>query len=208
MRAFLAVLVVFSALLGMANSQGLGAELSNLDFESIIGSPLQAVIQAQAMSAKATVDFITQVGFENATNSVKMVQFQYSKFDNGTTNTYTLTVPFILMMPIPYIEVQEMTIDLNVKINQVQTTESDSSLNVYSEISGSAKYWFVKVNFKAGFSYTSNTKTTGMVQRDYALAVHVEASQAGMPKGTERILDIMEAIIKELPTSENNEVTP
>ena len=41
-----------------------GQELSSLDFESMIGGPLIAVINAQAQAAISTVNFIKQVGFK------------------------------------------------------------------------------------------------------------------------------------------------
>lgn len=41
-----------------------GQELSSIDFESMIGAPLVAVINAQAQAAMATVNFIKEVGFK------------------------------------------------------------------------------------------------------------------------------------------------
>jgi hypothetical protein len=43
-----------------------GQELSSIDFGSMLGGPLCAVITAQAQSAMTTVDFIKSVGFEAA----------------------------------------------------------------------------------------------------------------------------------------------
>ena len=41
-----------------------GQELSSIDFESMIGGPLIAVINAQAQAAMTTVNFIKEVGFK------------------------------------------------------------------------------------------------------------------------------------------------
>jgi len=41
-----------------------GQELSSIDFESMIGGPLIAVIHAQAQAAMSTVNFIKEVGFK------------------------------------------------------------------------------------------------------------------------------------------------
>lgn len=41
-----------------------GQEISSLDFGSIIGGPLRAVVEAQAQAASTTVNFIRSVGFE------------------------------------------------------------------------------------------------------------------------------------------------
>jgi len=43
-----------------------GQELASIDFESMIGGPLIAVINAQAQAAMTTVNFIKEVGFKKA----------------------------------------------------------------------------------------------------------------------------------------------
>ena len=40
----------------------IGDELSSIDFQSMIGGPLDAVVRAQAQSAQTSVDFIKAVG--------------------------------------------------------------------------------------------------------------------------------------------------
>ena len=44
-----------------------GQELSTIDFESMLGGPLVAVINAQAQAAMTTVNFIKEVGFKKKT---------------------------------------------------------------------------------------------------------------------------------------------
>jgi len=41
-----------------------GQELSSIDFESMLGGPLIAVVHAQAQAAMSTVNFIKEVGFK------------------------------------------------------------------------------------------------------------------------------------------------
>jgi hypothetical protein len=55
-----------------------GTELASLDFASIVGSPLVAVIQAQSIAARSTVDFIKTVGFD-ADDKPVYVDFKYPK---------------------------------------------------------------------------------------------------------------------------------
>jgi hypothetical protein len=57
----------------------IGEELSRIDFQSIIGGPLDAVVQAQAQSAQTSVDFIKAVGFDEDSNEPTMVTFSYMK---------------------------------------------------------------------------------------------------------------------------------
>ena len=61
----------------------IGDELASLDFESMIGGPLNAVIKAQAQSAVTSVDFIKAVGFDTDeqgnVSGPTMVTFKYMK---------------------------------------------------------------------------------------------------------------------------------
>jgi len=67
-----------------------GQELASIDFESMIGGPLIAVVNAQAQAAMSTVNFIKQVGFkkpseeqtaggDTATEEPIYVTFKYPK---------------------------------------------------------------------------------------------------------------------------------
>jgi hypothetical protein len=46
-----------------APSTNFSSELNNIDFQKMIGGPLQACVNAQVASSLATVDFINSVGF-------------------------------------------------------------------------------------------------------------------------------------------------
>lgn len=66
-----------------------GQELSSIDFESMLGGPLVAVVNAQAQAAMSTVNFIKEVGFKKTTTDQDpsatetgdpiYVTFKYSK---------------------------------------------------------------------------------------------------------------------------------
>lgn len=76
-----------------------GQELSSIDFESMLGGPLVAVINAQAQAAMTTVNFIKEVGFkkpgeeaaggDTSTQEPIYVTFKYPK----ELSPYQLAVP-------------------------------------------------------------------------------------------------------------------
>jgi len=207
MKFFVAFVLLVSAV--GVYSQNFGAELANLDFKNIIGGPLQAVIQAQALSSKTTTDFINDVGLyvdANGRNTVRMVSFDYAKVNTNTSllQNFSLSIPFIMLMPVPYIEVNIITIDLNVKLNSVQTTSSGNTLSTYGEVSGGYGWFFGSVSFKSGFSTTSTSTYTGTTQQAFDLSVHVQAGQAALPAGTSKVLDMLESIIRETPVNGTN----
>ena len=192
----------------------IGDELSSLDFESMIGGPLNAVVKAQAKSAVTSVDFIKAVGFESndqgEVTGPTMITFQYDKpvevtKDDGTTEIqvkpYRLTVPFLTMLPIPFIRVEETTIDFNAKITAVQESSSTSSHGLNTELKAKAGWGWGSASLKVNYSYKKSTSASQKVERTYSLSVHVRAVQDELPAGTERLLSILENNIAEAPAA-------
>ena len=189
----------------------LGDELASLNFESMIGGPLIAVIKAQTQSSLTAVDFIKSVGFtkdaKGDITSPMMVTFAYEKMveEKDSTGavktvpkTHRLTVPFLTMLPIPFIRIEETTIDFNAKITGVTETTSTSDTALNTELSGKAGWGPISASLKVSFSYKKSTTTSEKVERTYSMAVHVRAVQDELPAGTERLLGILENCIKEV----------
>jgi len=199
-----------------------GQELSNINFESMIGGPLNAVIKAQAQSAQTSVDFIKSVGFNSADiteddtnkkNGPTMVTFEYIKIlevpqdpvdgkpvpPKPTPTNMKLTVPILTMLPIPFIRVEEVTIDFNAKINSVveSTTTSSSDLNL--SVAGKVGWGPVSAQLKCSYSTKKSSSATEKTERTYSLAIHVRAVQDELPAGMEKLLGILENSIKEVP---------
>lgn len=185
------------------------AELNSLDFSVYIGGPLQAAVQAQNAAAMSQVEFIKSVGFvPGATASdpteLRYVDFKYKKKVPNPTYDPALTsgpnsekfddkeveikVPFLTMLSIPCIRIEEMTIDFNAKLTSTETK------SVSSEFSGSAELGinYKVVNFKASASYKRTSVTGSNVEKTYNLGVHVRAVNDEMPAGLDRILTMLE----------------
>jgi hypothetical protein len=190
----------------------IGDELSNLNFESMIGGPLTAVIKAQAQSSVTAVDFIKAVGFDsdedgNVTGPT-MVTFSYDKpievtQDDGTVTIevkpFKLTVPFLTMLPIPFIRVEETTIDFNAKITAIQESTTTSSHGLNTELKAKAGWGWGSASLKVNYAYKKSTTSGYKVERTYSMAVHVRALGDELPAGTERLLGILENTITETP---------
>ncbi|MGB4657979.1 MAG: DUF2589 domain-containing protein [Mobilitalea sp.] len=190
----------------------LGKELSSIDFESMIGGPLTAVIKAQAQSAQTSVDFIKSVGFNAADATVDpgkptMVTFSYTKMvekknPDGTAapsvaEPFSLSVPILTMLPIPYIRVEEVTIDFNAKINSVVETKTTSSSELKTAFEGKAGWGPFSAKLSCSFSTKKSTSASEKIERTYSLAIHVRAVQDELPAGLEKLLGILESSITE-----------
>lgn len=189
----------------------IGDELSSIDFKSMIGGPLDAVIRAQAQSAQTSVDFIKAVGFDQNDGTPTMVTFSYMKpieqkdSDGNVTGVtptkYDLTVPILTMLPIPFIRVEETTIAFNAKINSVQESQTASSHDLNVALSVKGGWGPVSASLKASYAYKKSTSSSSKIERTYSMSVNVKAVQDELPAGTERLLGILENSIKEVPAA-------
>jgi len=206
-----------------------GQELSSIDFESMIGGPLVAVIHAQAQAALSTVNFIKEVGFkkpaadEDAGNDTTTrdpiyVKFRYPKeispyqpavpAANGQPaqaavaakyETQELQVPILTLLPIPFVRLDLATVDFNAKINSIEYRKTDDRLKVDASLEAKAGWLWGSAKLKVSASYQRTTQQGNTVNRTYSMAVHVKAVQDEMPSGMERVLGILENAISSQP---------
>lgn len=212
-----------------------GQELSSIDFESMIGGPLVAVINAQAQAAMSTVNFIKEVGFQppddtedaggdTSTNEPIYVTFTYAKEISpyvpavvadpaavppiaaaaaipAQFEDQELRVPILTMLPIPFIRIDETTIDFNAKINSISYRKTVTGLNINASTEAKAGWLFGSAKLKVSTAYQRNTTQGNKVTRTYSLAIHVKAVQDEMPAGMERVLGILEDAITSQPAA-------
>ena len=193
-------------------------ELRQIPFDYLIGAPLKAAIEAQGLAAKTTIDFIEKVGFipddpdqdpffeDEAADveggQVRNVSFEYSKTDqNGDAAEVQLTVPILSIVPIPYIRIDEMTINFTAKLNDTITNVTKTGFTMNTDANAQYRaFWSpVRFDFRVSTSYKASRETASRYTREYQMAINVRAVQDDIPAGLERILDILEQTIKERP---------
>lgn len=174
-----------------------GRELASLDFANLIGGPLNAVVEAQAKSAITTANFIKEVAFDKQ-GKVVNVDFAYNrKNDNGSDQQFTLTVPFLTMLPVPYITVVDAVVEFNAKITSINESTSESNFSQQVDASVGGRYWFVSAKVTSKTAYQKKSATTEREERTFDMHVRVQAKNQDMPAGTERLLTILEQSIGE-----------
>jgi hypothetical protein len=178
-------------------STDLVSELNNIDFKKMIGGPLQAAVDAQVTSSIATINFIKEVGFvENAAGQSELVMVDFSHKRHGIKADGTaddsdvfIKVPLLAMVQIPSLRIEHVTIDFNVKLNSVETSNVSSTLDLGAEVSGG----WGPVKFKVSAAYQRKASTGVEVKKEYALNVNVKAVQDEIAPGLEKILNMLAA---------------
>lgn len=174
--------------------------LGSIPFSSLIGGPLTAAIEAQAAAAVSSVKFITSVGFEQD-GKVKTVSFTATRGNQSTT----INVPLLTIVPIPFIRIDDMTIDFKSTITQsdASSEETTSSTAAQASLEGSVKYLFFSAKLSGSVSSKKDSRSTrdSKYAVEHCVDVHVHAVQDDMPAGMARMLSILTHTIEELPAS-------
>ncbi|MGE0228738.1 MAG: DUF2589 domain-containing protein [Dehalococcoidia bacterium] len=192
-------------------------ELSQIPFAHLIGAPMKAAVEAQSLAAQSTVEFIQKVGFkqpaagapdalftnpdQNAdAGEIRNITLEYQKLDeNGTLSSFSLVVPLLSIVPIPYLRVDEMTIDFKAKLTDSVVRNTNTSFSLDTTVGGSySAFWSpVKLDFRVNAAFKTSTSSQASATRDYSMDIHVRAVSQDMPGGLSRILDILESAISE-----------
>lgn len=174
--------------------------LSALDFTSLIGGPMDAIIKAQALAAKTTYEFINEVGLttDPDTGEKKPVNVTFQYNSNGQLTT--LTVPLLVILTVPSIEVSSFVIDFIANISasssSTEETSSDTELGVDAEAEASLGIgpFSIKVKAKANYSSKQHSKAAqeSKYSVEYTMNVRVEGGQSPMPAGLQTVLNILQ----------------
>lgn len=182
-----------------APSQVATNALQAIPFGSIIGGPLNACIEAQAMAAQTTWKFIQEVGLntdpKTGEKSAVSVSFQF--LQNG--RMAQLNVPLLTIVPIPYIAIH--SIDINFKANISASSSSVQENSSHTEAGGSLEAkaglkigpFHMDTKMNANYSSKKDSKATqeSKYSVEYTMDVAVKAGQDSVPAGLAKVLELL-----------------
>ena len=204
----------------------IGAELQQLPLGYLLGSPLKAAIEAQALAAKTTVDFIFNVGLEeDASNpgeyKIRTADFNFTQiitdpaYPGNVYDVYSsLSVPILSIVPVPFIRISDLSVSFEFKIRDVQTAsskfETTGSTGIKNTTEVNGKFGGGLLGFFGGPS--GSMKNTTEVQlnasvtyqatnrqttdRSATFKMTMNAVQDVIPEGLSRVLNILNDAIK------------
>lgn len=169
-----------------------------IPFSSMIGGPLNACIEAQAMAARTSWEFIKEVGLntdEKGQKSAIMVAFSF----NRGGRMVQLNVPLLTIVPIPYIAINTIDINFKASISASASTASESSEHTEAggEVNAKAKLnlglFSLQADLKANYSSKKDSKATAESKYsvESTIDVAVKAGQESMPAGMAKVLELL-----------------
>ncbi len=180
-------------------SQVATSALQALPFGNIIGGPLKACIEAQAMAAKTSWNFIQEVGLNTdpKTGEKKTVNVSFQFIKDG--RVAQLNVPLLTIVPIPYIAIQTIDIAFKANINasSSSSTVENESTSVDAGLAGSTTLdlglFKVRADFHANYSSKKDSTATqdSKYSVEYTMDVAVKAGQDSMPAGLAKVLELL-----------------
>ena len=202
----------------------ISAELQALPLGFMLGAPLKAVIEAQALAAKTTIDFIQNVGLEEdppGEFKVRAADFSFVQPVPDPANPGSfleqeskLTVPILSIVPVPFIRVSDLNVTFEFKIRDVQSAQSKKEISGSTGITHTtetkAKFGGGFLGFLGGPSGDMSTRTNVQVNasatyqatnrsstdRSATFKMTMNAIQDEIPEGLRMTLTILNDAIK------------
>ena len=113
----------------------------------------------------------------------------------------SLEVPILTILPIPFIRIEEFSLQFNAKIDSMESTQVDSSTSVSGNLSVNQRWPGGSARLSVSASHQSKSSRGTEVKRSYALDITVKAIQDDLPRGMEKVLGILERAMREQPSS-------
>jgi len=178
-------------------------QFRGLPMEDLIGGPLQAACDAQKMLASSMIDFITNVGMNPIDASdpskgykTRQVDFNMNRPNRQDDGTITqekveMSVPTLAIVPIPNLQVDEVTVDFEMEVKSSFTEKTGVDTNVSVDASYGGGFWPVKVKIHG--EVATHKETTRNSDNSAKYTVHISAKQQPPPEGLMKVLEILQS---------------
>ena len=203
----------------------IGSELQQLPLGYMLASPMTAAIEAQALAAQSTVEFIQNVGLQEDETTgdltVRTAQFGYTAPvpDPDNPGTFvevdtSLTVPILSIVPVPFIRIEDLNVTFEFKIRDIQSRvskfETTGSTGYSVDTETKAKFGGgilgflggpkvgvkTKTHFEANVSATYQSTSRQSTDRSATFKMTLKAVQDQIPEGLSRVLTILNDTIQ------------
>jgi len=177
-----------------------------LSLAETLGTVLAAIVDAQAQSARATVDFIKEVGFqstpdEGQVETLRTVSFRYSKLDeNQKTSEFIVDLPLLGMVDIPMISIKKANVSFDYEIT---VAESAPITTGASAKPGLTKPGLFDTLPRPAILKGRLADQRSTSQQRTSLKISVELEKSDIPPSLDRVLDILTIATRDTKKTDN-----
>jgi len=177
----------------------MSSQFGGLPMDQLIGGPLKAACNAQTLLAKASSDFIKDVGLNadsGGNMSARTVDFSFNKpvqDPDGTTKLekVDLQVPLLAIVNTPSLSVKE--VDVNFTMEVKSSTSSKTTSDTKAELTAHAKYnaGLFSCDVTIHGSVANHSENSRKSDNSAKYDVKVVARDDGPPEGLMKVLDML-----------------
>ena len=175
-------------------------QFGGLPMDQLIGGPLKAACNAQTLLAKASSDFIQDVGLDtDATGkimSARTVDFSFNKpvqAPDGTTTMekVDLQVPLLAIINTPSLSIKEAEVRFTMEVKS--STSSKTTSDTKAELTAHAKYnaGLFSCDVTVHGSVANHSENSRKSDNSAKYDVKVIARDDGPPEGLMKVLDML-----------------
>jgi len=174
-------------------------QFGGLPMDQLIGGPLKAACNAQTLLAKASSDFIKDVGLNDdgkGNMNARTVDFSFTKptqAADGTTSMQKvdLQVPLLAIINTPSLSVKEAEVrfTMEVKSSTSSKTTSDSKADLTAHAKYNAGFFSCDVTIHG--SVANHSENSRKSDNSAKYDVKVVARDDGPPEGLMKVLDML-----------------
>ena len=143
-----------------------------------------------------------QVGFKDPYGEKpepRLVDFSVERpLKTGGTSKIGIKAPFLGLVPIPAILVNEVNIDFQMEVTDTETTKSNTSGSVDTEVTGRYGFFFARGTAKVSGKVSSSRENTRTTNQTAKYQVRVAARQQQPTEGMSKLLDILASCVEEI----------
>jgi hypothetical protein len=179
-------------------------QFGGLPMDQLIGGPLTAACNAQVLLAKATSDFIKDVGLVD--DKARTVDFSFTKPVQGaggdvTNQEVNLEVPLLAIINTPSLSVKEVDVQFTMEVKS--STSSKNVTDSKADLTAHAKYnaGFFSCDVTVHGSVANHSEKSRSSDNSAKYDVKVVARDDGPPEGLMKVLDMLNDAIAPRPAS-------
>jgi hypothetical protein len=195
--------------------ESMAAQFSGLPMEDLIGGPLKAACDAQTLLAKATSQFIHEVGFEPGTSQpatpgqpapvgsykARTVDFSFTRpVQQGPDGDVKqekveLKVPMLAIVNVPALSVKEVDINFTMEVKSSESHHDSSDTKATMDATAKMGWGPFSATVKIHGSVASHSENTRSSDNSAKYDVKVLARDDGMPEGLRRVMDLLNTAV-------------
>jgi hypothetical protein len=178
------------------------AEFQSIPLDYLIATPLMAAVNAQKLAAITTRDFILSFlnkegGVTSNVYTPQTVSFKLNVTDSGANPTdppvarnVQLDVPLLSMVPVPHLRIDSLTTHFKYEISEIVKGSREQNIDAKLDVKvGTQLLPFLNASLSGNVSSRSAEEST--TNRSGVLEVTVHASEAPIPEGLARLLNLL-----------------